>query len=77
MVLIVATTLYFKDVFFTLQYYVTPLDAYNNNCTYDIVYGETKVTRQIGLHTLDEENCLFIGQLNADCFVVAELSIKK
>jgi hypothetical protein len=76
LVLIVSIALHFKGIFFTLQYYVTPLDAYNKNCTYDIVYGKTEVTKQIGLLTLDEENCLFIGQLNTDCFVVAELSIK-
>lgn len=76
LIILVSTTLSFGNFFFTTQYYDAPLNAYNDNCTYDIVYGETKATKQIGLKTLDEENSLFIGELNAECFVVAEMSVK-
>ena len=76
LIILVSITLSFGDFFFTAQYYKDPLKAYNENCTYDIVYGETKATKQIGIQTLDEENCLFIGELNEQCFVVAEMSLK-
>ena len=69
-------TLSLENFFFTTQYYKTPLLAYNADCTYDIVYGDTKVQKGIGVFNFDSENCLFIGELNNNYFVVAEMSIK-
>ena len=47
LIILVSTTLSFGNFFFTTQYYDAPLNAYNDNCTSDIVYGETKATKQI------------------------------
>lgn len=62
--------------FFTTQYYDTPLLAYNDNCSHDVVYGDTTARSEVGVFNIDNETALFIGALNSNCFVVAEMSIK-
>lgn len=65
-----------KDIFFTTNYYKNPLDAYNATSTYDALYGTTTAKRQIGILSLDDNNHLFIGEINENCFVVDEIESK-
>ncbi len=60
------------DSFFTTKYYKKPLSAYNAGVAYD-----DRAEREIGLFMLDSENCLFIGELDDNGFVVNEMILKK
>lgn len=73
---IFSVTLSKGNFFFTTKYYSKAIDAYNAECTYNAVYGDTTVEKEIGLFLLDNENCLFIGEINENCFAVNEMKIK-
>ena len=60
------------DLFFTTKYYKKPLSAYNAGSAYN-----DQAEREIGLLMLDSENCLFIGELDGNGFVVNEMILKK
>ena len=76
LIVVASITFSFRNIFHTTQYYKTPLLAYNATCSYDMIYGDTKVENEIGVLNLDDKNCLFLGDLNECCFVVAEIAIK-
>lgn len=71
-----SVSIYLGDFFFTTKYYKTPIEAYNADSTYNPTYGDAAADREIGVVSLDDSNCLFIGELNEDCFVVAEMAVK-
>ena len=62
--------------FFTTKYYSSPLIAYNETAGYNAIYGETVACNQLGLFLLDNETCLFLGELDENRFVVNEMYIK-
>ena len=72
MVGIFSFTISTGDFFFTTKYYKKPLSAYNASSAYN-----DRAEREIGLLMLDSENCLFIGELDDNGFVVNEMILKK
>lgn len=72
-----SVTLSFGDFFLATKYYTTSLDAYNADSTYSAIYGDTKAKREVGVFMLDEENALFIGEVDENRFVVAEMDVRK
>jgi hypothetical protein len=72
-----SVTISINDFFFTSKFYDEPLSAYNANAMYDVVYGETEASREIGLFEIGKEKALFIGELANNCFLVAEMNVKK
>ena len=58
------------NFFFTTKYYKTPIEAYNANCTSDVTADS-----EIGIVNLDNKNCLFIGEMDENRFVVSEMEI--
>ena len=64
------------NFFLTTEYYKTPIEAYNVDGSYNAVYGDTSVKREVGLISLDNNTCLFIGEIDKNNFVVSELDVK-
>ena len=75
-IVLISIELSFGNFFYTKKYYDTAIEAYNNNCTYDAALGETKANKEIGLFVLSDEHSLFLGQINEDRLVVAEMHVK-
>ena len=69
-------TISLNDFFFTTKFYSEPLSAYNEDATYDPIYGDTVANKTIGLLKIDEENVLFIGELSQVEFLIAEMMVK-
>lgn len=65
-----------SDFFFTTKYYKTPIKAYNADSTYDALYGNTSVQKEIGRISLDNKTCLFVGEIDENNFVVNEMDVK-
>ena len=76
LIVIFSSSFSYRNIFYTTHYYKTPLLAYNDNCGHNITYGDIKAKNEIGVLSLDNENCLFLGEINDNCFVVAEIAIK-
>lgn len=64
------------DSFFSSKYYVDPMKAYKADGGIDHVKGDTSVKEQLGLVVLDESSAVFLGKVNDERFVVAELAVK-
>lgn len=71
-----SVTVSLNGFFFTNKFYENPMSAYNAEATYDVMYGETKVEREIGVYKIDDEKALFIGLLSKNRFLVAEMNIR-
>lgn len=64
------------NFFFATKYYKTPIEAYNSNSTYDAILGDTSAKIEVGILMLDDDTCIFIGEIDENCFVADEMSVK-
>lgn len=64
------------NFFFTTKYYDNPIEAYNADSTYNALYGNTSVKKEIGRIILDNKTYLFIGEIDNNNFVVNEMDVK-
>lgn len=58
------------NFFFTTSYFKTPLKAYNESML------TNQATGQIGYMNLSDDTGLFIGEIDNDTFVVADIGVK-
>ncbi len=77
-IFICCITITIGDFFFTTQYYKNPINAYNATATNDIITGASdEAVAVLDLISLDDNNCLFLGKIDENRFVVNEMRKKK